>query len=93
MQRFSPRVKNSSWNELNKERARWLIKKNLMHESGFSILPALDDEFEYPKEIITALREDEEVWNNFISFPELYKKIEYLIYKVLKNIMLMIKKH
>ena len=38
-QRFSPRKKNSPWSELNKERARRLIKLGLMTSQGKKVLP------------------------------------------------------
>ena len=76
MQRFSPRRKNSHWSELNKERCRWLIKNNLMTEEGFKILPNLDEDFIIDEDIVELLKKDDETWQNFNSFPELYKKIK-----------------
>lgn len=76
LQRFSPRKKNSHWSELNKERCRWLIKKNLMTPSGFKILPDLDEEFKIDDDILNALKSDDEVWRNFSNFPDLYKRIK-----------------
>ena len=75
LQKFSPRKKNSPWGELNKERCRWLIKNNLMQQSGFNELPDLEEEFIIDKDILKLLKKDKEVWNNFNNFPELYKKI------------------
>ena len=37
--KFSPRRKNSSWTDLNLERARELIENDLMFEEGFKKLP------------------------------------------------------
>lgn len=76
LQRFSPRKKNSHWSELNKERCRWLIKKNLMTPSGFKILPDLDEEFKIDDDILNVLKSDDEVWRNFSNFPDLYKRIK-----------------
>ena len=75
MQRFSPRAKYSKWSELNKERCRWLIKKGLMTESGYEVLPDLDEEFIIDDDILKMLKKDKECWNNFNNFPKLYKRI------------------
>lgn len=76
MQRFSPRRKNSHWSQLNKERCRWLIKHNLMTPEGYKKLPNLDEKFIIDEDILKELKSDEEIWNNFKAFPELYKKIK-----------------
>ena len=73
-QRFSPRLKSSSWTELNKERARRLIKLGLIREEGRRILPDLDEEFVFDKEFVKALKKAK-VWDTFLSFPELYQRI------------------
>ena len=75
LQRFSPRKKNSSWGELNKERCRWLIKHGYMTENGYKTLPDFDEEFVIDEDILEKLKEDDETWNNFCSFPELYRRI------------------
>lgn len=76
MQRFSPRRKNSHWSELNKERCRWLIKKDLMTPAGFKILPDLDEEFKIDDDILDVLILDSEVWAYFLKLPDLYKRIK-----------------
>lgn len=76
MQRFSPRRKNSHWSELNKERCRWLIKNNLMASEGFKVLPDLDEEFIIDDDILKELKSDDEIWDNFNSFPDIYKKVK-----------------
>ena len=87
-QRFSPRRKNSQLSEANKERIRQLVKsgrmtsagldsiKNHMSENaGFSNHDAIFDKFEIPKDILKALKKDDEVWENFNRFPESYKRV------------------
>lgn len=75
-QRLSPRKKRSNWTELNKERARSLIKLDLMNEPGLSVLPDMHPEsFIIHQEIETRLKEDDQVYQNFLSFPELYRRI------------------
>ena len=75
MQRFTPRKKNSPWTELNKERARRLIKLGLMEESGLKSLPPLGNKsFKFDDDIIKALKENK-CYKTFRSFPLLYQRI------------------
>ncbi|WP_062746232.1 YdeI/OmpD-associated family protein [Shouchella tritolerans] len=75
-QRLSPRKKNSHWTELNKERVRRLDKLGLMREGGMKALPDMRPEsFTIDKDIETRLKEDEQLYQNFIHFPELYRRI------------------
>ena len=80
LQRFSPRKKNSPWTELNKERARRLIKLGLMDDEGKKILPNLDKEFKIPKSFINLLIKNE-IYETFLSFPALYQRIR--VYNIL----------
>lgn len=73
-QKFSPRKKNSNWTELNKERARYLIKKGLMTEKGFKILPSLTEKFKIDKEIEKSLKKAK-CFKIFKSFRHLYQRI------------------
>lgn len=75
-QRLSPRGKKSSWTELNKERARRLEKLGLMTDSGRKVLPAMgQDSFQIDGTIAQRLQEDPEVYEHFMAFPELYRRI------------------
>ncbi len=75
-QRFTPRLTNSNWTELNKERARRLIASGQMTEAGLVKLPDLSlDAFRIPDDILAALQEDPQTWENFQAFPMLYKRI------------------
>ncbi len=75
-QRLAPRKKNSLWSELNKERCRRLEKLGLMTEAGRSVLPDTSpDGFVIDRQILNALQADEEVWNNFLNFPPLYRRV------------------
>ncbi|MDW2797651.1 YdeI/OmpD-associated family protein [Clostridium boliviensis] len=76
LQRISPRSKKSSWTELNKQRAIRLEKLGLMTEHGRNVLPDLyEKDFIIDEAIENRLRENENTYNNFMSFPELYRKI------------------
>lgn len=85
-QRLSPRKKRSNWTELNKERARRLIKLGLMNEPGLSVLPDMRlESFIIHQEIETRLKEDDQVYQNFLSFPELYRRIRIDTIQAYKN--------
>lgn len=75
-QRFTPRRENSPWSEMNKERARRLIKKGRMAKAGQAkIKDGLNEKFVVPKGILKAIKQDSVVWNNFKKFPLSYKRI------------------
>lgn len=75
-QLLSPRSKKSNWTELNKERVRRLEKLGLMTEAGLKVLPDMRPEsFMIDEAVENRLKEDEAVYQNFLSFPELYRRI------------------
>lgn len=75
-QRLSPRRNKSSWTELNKERVRRLEKLGLMTDEGRRVLPEMDpDSFRIDSVIEERLREDPQVYENFMSFPALYRRV------------------
>ena len=74
-QRFSPRSKKSPWSELNKERARRLIKLGLMSKEGEKVLPSLGPRsFKIDKDIEDALKKNR-CYKIFKSFHPLYQRI------------------
>jgi uncharacterized protein YdeI (YjbR/CyaY-like superfamily) len=74
-QRFTPRRRGSNWTELNKARARRLIRLGLMTESGRATMPDLDGEFIVAEDILAILRAEPDVWSNYQAFPDLYRRI------------------
>jgi len=75
-QRLSPRSKNSSWTELNKERVRRLERLGLMSEEGRRVLPDMDpNSFRIDNVIEQRLKEEQQVYENFMAFPDLYKRV------------------
>jgi uncharacterized protein YdeI (YjbR/CyaY-like superfamily) len=50
-QRFTPRRLRSSWTELNKARARRLIKLGCITDAGLAVLPDLDQKFQLSETI------------------------------------------
>ena len=75
IQRFSPRKKNSPWTELNKERARRLIKLGLMTKEGRKVLPPMGkNSFVIDEDILNALRKAKCV-RKFKAFHPLYQRV------------------
>jgi len=74
-QRFSVRKQRSNWTELNKERARRLIRLGLMTDAGRATLPDLSIAFTIAEDIVVALQQEPVAWSNFLAFPELYQRV------------------
>ena len=75
MQRFSPRKKNSSWTELNKERVRRLEKLGLMTDTERTVLPDMKiKNFQIDPDIEAAMKKAR-VWTKFRAFPSLYQRV------------------
>lgn len=85
-QRLSPRGKNSSWTELNKERVRRLDRLGFMSEEGRRVLPDMNpDSFQIDKEIERRLKEDKQAYANFMAFPDLYRRVRIDTIQSVKN--------
>lgn len=75
-QRFTPRLPKGNWTELNKERARRLIASGQMTDAGRATLPDLSlDTFRIADDIMAALQQDPQIWENFQGFPTIYHRI------------------
>ncbi len=74
-QRFTPRRARSNWTELNKERARRLIRLGLMTDAGTRTLPDLSAKFEIASDILAAIKHDQEAWQFFSELPDLYIRV------------------
>lgn len=85
-QRFTPRKRRSNWTELNKERARRLMRLELMTEAGKATLPDLNAEFIVAEDIMEVLKAKPDAWSNFLEFPDLYRRVRIgYIEEVRKN--------
>lgn len=85
-QRLSPRSKKSSWTELNKERVRRLEKLGFMSDEGRRVLPDMDPgSFRIDGVIEQRLREEKQVYENFMAFPDLYKRVRIDTIQSYKN--------
>ena len=75
VQRFSPRQPRSPWSELNKERARRLMKLGLMTKWGEAVLPALGPRsYHIDPDVEEALKKAR-VYAKFKSFHPLYQRV------------------
>lgn len=85
-QRLSPRAKKSPWTELNKERVRRLEKLGLMTDLGRSVLPDMAiNSFVIDESIQERLEENKAVYENFLAFPMLYRRIRIDTIQSYKN--------
>lgn len=76
MQRFTQRRPKSSYSQANKERLKWLYKENKIHLSmKESIKAIIDQEFEFPVDILDEIRKDGRAWENYQRFSNPYKRI------------------
>ena len=75
-QKLTPRRKNSSWSELNKERCRRMERLGLMTEAGRAVMPDMSAKgFVIDNAVLEALQKDKEIWNNFQQMPPLYQRV------------------
>lgn len=75
VQRFTPRNPKSNWSELNKERARKMIREKKMTTAGRAVLCDLSEDFVIPSDILKELKKDKQTWANFKKLPESYQRI------------------
>jgi uncharacterized protein YdeI (YjbR/CyaY-like superfamily) len=81
IQWFTPRRPGSRWSKLNMTRAQKMIKEGLMKPSGLAAYnkaikkPGLiyeikkEESIPVPDDLMTALRNNEMAYNNFMNFP------------------------
>ena len=76
IQRFCKRRKNSIFSQPNIERLKWLFENNLIHNSiKKEILEIIRQDFVFPKDIISQLKSEKAIWENYQNFSEPYKRI------------------
>ena len=74
--RFTPRRKGSPYSQPNIERLIWLDGQGMIHPSvRKEVLPLLENEFVFPKDILAALQADPQTWANYQSFSPSYQRI------------------
>ncbi|MBQ1508433.1 MAG: YdeI/OmpD-associated family protein [Erysipelotrichaceae bacterium] len=84
--RFTPRKKGSPYSRPNIERLIWLDRQGLIHPSvRKQVLPVIRKKFVYPEDILLVLKQDKEVWRNYRSFSEPYKRIRIAYIDAARN--------
>jgi uncharacterized protein YdeI (YjbR/CyaY-like superfamily) len=75
-QRFTPRNPKSEFSQTNKERLKKLIKEGkVIPEVQASLENAGLDDFDYPTDIMAAIRENKQAWENFQRSSGSYQRI------------------
>lgn len=76
IQRFSPRRSGSGYSRANIERLIWLENQGMIHPKvRDAILDVIKEPYEFPEDIVEAIKSDQVVWQNYVKFPEAYKRI------------------
>ena len=85
-QRFTPRRPKSAYSQPNIERLKWLDAEGMLHPSiRAQVASLIEEEFVFPEDILCALRQDEEVWKNYLAFSEPYKRIRIAYIDAARN--------
>ena len=76
VQRFSPRKLQSQYSQTNKERLKRLITQGKVIPEVLASLANLDlDKFEFPIDIMNALRENPRAWEIYQKYSGAYQRI------------------
>lgn len=76
VQRFSPRKKGSAYSRANIERLIWLERQGMIHPKvKETLLDVISMPYEFPVDILEAIRREKKAWDNYEKFPEAYKRI------------------
>lgn len=74
--RFTPRKPRSGYSQPNIERLRRMVsEEKVMAEVQRNVSELLALPFEFPEDILSALKSDEEVWRNFNQYSSAYQRI------------------
>lgn len=75
-QRFTPRHAGSGYSQANIERLRLMAEQGRLHpQISAQVRELIAAPFEFPADILEALRQDAAVWRNFECLPAGYKRI------------------
>jgi len=75
-QRFTPRKPDSKYSQTNKERLKKLIDDGKVIPEVLANLEEVDlVRFEFPEDIMAALRENKQAWENFQIYSGSYQRI------------------
>lgn len=86
IRRFTPRRKGAAYTRPNIERLIWLDARGMIHpDIRPSVLPLIEAEYVFPEDILAELREDPDVWRNYCSFTEPYRRIRIAYIDAARN--------
>ncbi len=75
-QRFSPRKPRSGYSQTNIERLKRLIERGqVMPEVLAAVRDIVNEEYEFPADIMAALQANERAWENFQRYSGPYQRI------------------
>ena len=75
-QRYTPRRPKRGYSQTNKERLKKLIKLDKVAPDVLASLDGVDlEDFEYPKDIMAAIHENQKAWENFQKYSGSYQRI------------------
>ncbi len=75
-QRFSPRRPKAKYSQANQERLRSLTQQGKVTKEALDSLgDILTEKFEFPPDILKAIRVNKEAWKNYQKFSDSYKRI------------------
>ena len=76
LRRFTPRRPGSAYSQPNIERLRWLDAHGMIHPKiRPSVVEMIERPFVFPPDILEAIASNKAALENFLSFPEPYKRI------------------
>jgi uncharacterized protein YdeI (YjbR/CyaY-like superfamily) len=86
VQRYTPRRRSQGYSQTNKERLKRLIERGKVIPE---VLASLDHaglgDFEYPEDIIVAIRADKQAWENFQQYSGSYQRIRIAYIDAARN--------
>ena len=76
LRRFTPRRPGSPYSRPNIERLIWLEERGMLHPSvRETVLPIIRAPYQFPEDILAAIRADEQTWKNYERFSPAYRRI------------------
>lgn len=85
-QRFTPRKEESTYSRANIERLIYLERQGLLHPAvRAAVLPIISAPYDFPEDIIAAIRQNDVAWRCFQTFPEGYKRIRIAYIDAARN--------
>jgi uncharacterized protein YdeI (YjbR/CyaY-like superfamily) len=75
-QRFTPRKSQSEFSQTNKERLKKLIEQGMLLPEVLTSLGNVDlEDYDYPTDIMAAIRMNEQAWENYQRYSGSYQRI------------------